>query len=82
MLFRFLVHFLRKESRIMATLADIQAKVDANALAVAQVIDGVNKLTAEVAALKADAADPAVLQAVSDKLDATNAALAAVPPVA
>lgn len=67
---------LAKESKLMATIADIQAAVTAEQTVEASVITLLQTLSADLKAALA-ANDPAALQAVVDSINTNAAALAA-----
>lgn len=67
---------LNNQERIMATLADIQAKLAAETTAEAKVIALLQTLSDDLKVAIANN-DPVALQAVADQLDQNTAALAA-----
>jgi len=67
---------LKIGARILATLADLKAKVDAEGTVVNSAVTLINGISAELKAALA-ANDPAAVQAIADELDAQQAALAA-----
>lgn len=67
---------LNNQERIMATLADIQAKLAAETTVEASVIALLQTLSADLKAAIAGN-DPVALQAVADQIDQNSAALAA-----
>lgn len=71
------IHLSRRLRKVMATLADIQAKVAAETTVEQSAITLLQELSQQLKDALANGADPATLQAIADNLDQNNANLAA-----